>query len=120
MRNCCGNVAELMQPSFFKALSDPNRIAILAQLAECCRACTVSEIAECCPVNVSVVSRHLAMLRDAGILEARKVGKEVHYSVRYSALAESLRQIADAIDACCPAESTNAKKKPNEGRQMSN
>jgi hypothetical protein len=51
------------------------------------------------------------MLRDAGILEARKVGKEVHYSVRYSALAESLRQIADAIDACCPAESTNAKKK---------
>lgn len=109
--NCCGNVAELMQPGFFKALSDPNRIAILARLAECCRACTVSEIAECCPVNVSVVSRHLAMLRDAGILEARKVGKEVHYTVRYSALADSLRQIADAIDACCPTVSDDAKTK---------
>ncbi len=111
--NCCGDVGELIQPAFFKVLSDPNRIAILARLAECCRACTVSEIAKCCPINVSVVSRHLAMLRDAGILEARKVGKEVHYRVRYSTLAESLRQIADAIDACCPVESdsTNTKTK---------
>ena len=96
-----------MQPAFFKALSDPNRIGILTRLTECCGACTVSEIAECCPVDVSVVSRHLAMLRDAGILEARKAGKEVHYSVRYSALADSLRQIADAIDACCPGETRN-------------
>ncbi len=116
--NCCGDVAELMQPAFFKAPSDPNRIAILARLAECCRACTVSEIAECCPVNVSVVSRHLAMLRDAGILEARKVGKEVHYSVRYSALADSLRQIADAIDACCPATTSNVKTKTKSDKQV--
>jgi len=111
LADCCGDVGELLRPAFFKALSDPNRIAILARLAECCRACTVSEIAECCTVNVSVVSRHLAMLRDAGILEARKVGKEVHYNVRYSALADRLRQIADAIDACCPSEAFNEKTK---------
>lgn len=107
---CCADIGELMQPSFFKALSDPNRIAILARLATCCSACTVSEIADCCPVNVSVVSRHLAMLRDAGILAARKEGKQVYYSVRYAALADSLRQIADGIEACCPVESRVAKK----------
>lgn len=107
---CCADIGELMQPSFFKALSDPNRIAILAKLATCCSACTVSEIADCCPVNVSVVSRHLAMLRDAGILAARKEGKQVYYSVRYAALADSLRQIADGIEACCPVESRVAKK----------
>jgi ArsR family transcriptional regulator len=107
---CCADIGELMQPSFFKALSDPNRIAILARLATSCSACTVSEIADCCPVNVSVVSRHLAMLRDAGILAARKEGKQVYYSVRYAALADSLRQIADGIEACCPVESRVAKK----------
>jgi len=100
-----------MRPAFFKALSDPNRIAILARLSACCRACTVTEIAECCPINVSVVSRHLAMLRDAGILEARKSGKEVYYSVRYSTLAQKLRQMADAIDACCPTGDDAVKKK---------
>jgi ArsR family transcriptional regulator len=107
--SCCGDVADLMQPGFFKALSDPNRIAILARLAKCCQACTVSEIAECCPINVSVVSRHLAMLRDAGILEARKKGKEVYYTVRYASLAKGLRQIADAFDACSATEVVAAK-----------
>ena len=66
--------------------------------------CTVSEAAECCPVNISVVSRHLAMLRDAGILHAQKRGREVYYSVRYPELAATLRAIADAIEACCPPE----------------
>ena len=102
-----------MQPAFFKALADPNRIAMLTRLAACCRACTVSEIAECCPVNVSVVSRHLAMLRDADVLEARKQGKQVYYTVRYSELVNSLRQIADAIEACCPAERCAATRKTN-------
>jgi len=99
---CCQNVGELLEPRFFKALCDPNRIALLCRLAECREPCTVSQIAECCPVDLSVVSRHLAMLREAGIFEAEKRGKEVYYSVRTSALAGTLRAIADAIEACCP------------------
>jgi len=61
-------------------------------------------MAECCPVNVSVVSRHLALLRDAGILAAERRGKEVYYSVRYPQLVATLRAIANAIEACCPGE----------------
>lgn len=63
----------------------------------------MGQIAADCPVDISVVSRHLAMLRDAGIVEATRRGKEVHYRVRYTGLAETLRSIADAIEACCPA-----------------
>ena len=104
---CGTRIVDCLRPEFFKALCDPNRIAILIRLAQCCEPCTVSQIAACCPINVSVVSRHLAMLRDAGILDARKQGKEVRYSVRYATLVTTLRSMADAIEACCPAENAN-------------
>jgi len=110
-RRCCQRMTDLFEPRFFKALSDPNRITLLVQLAQCCTPCTVSQIAECCPVNISVVSRHLALLRDAGILEARKQGKEVYYSVRYSVLAGTLRAIADAVDTCCSTVGSNSWRK---------
>lgn len=98
---CCTGITELLEPRFFKALCDPSRIALLIRLAQCCKPCTVSEMAKCCPTDLSVVSRHLAMLRDAGILNAQKRGKEVFYSVRYAELVATLRAMADAIDLCC-------------------
>jgi ArsR family transcriptional regulator len=99
---CCQRLGDLLEPRFFKALGDPNRVALLARLAACCRPCAVSEIACCCPVDVSVVSRHLAVLRDAGLVAAERQGKEVHYTVRYDVLAGTFRRIAEAIEACCP------------------
>lgn len=88
----------------FRALADPCRLGILQELVSCCGAPrTVSECAACCSVDLSVVSRHLATLRDAGILEARKVGREVHYTVRYQELSTWFRNLADAIDRCCSA-----------------
>ncbi|MCP4248139.1 MAG: helix-turn-helix transcriptional regulator, partial [bacterium] len=50
------------------------------------------------------VSRHLATLREAGVVEATKAGKEVHYRVCFTDLVSTLRQVADAIEACCPLE----------------
>ena len=101
---CCPELGQLLEPRFFKALCDPNRIALVARLAQCARPCTVSQMAECCPIDLSVVSRHLAILRDTGILLAEKRGKEVYYSVDYPRLVGTLRAVADAIDACCPAD----------------
>jgi len=91
-----------IEPRFFKALGDPNRIALLSRLARCAQPCSVSELTCCCPVDVSVVSRHLAILRDAGIVRAERRGKGVFYSVETDTLAASLRALADAIEACCP------------------
>ena len=102
---CCEDVRGLMETRFFKALGDANRVAILADLAAGGAPRSVSEIAERLPVDLSVVSRHLAMLREAGVLAANKRGKEVYYTVRYRGLAATLRSMAAAIDACCPAES---------------
>jgi len=100
-KQCCVDLCRLLPPKLFKALCDPNRVAILSHLARA-TSCTVSEVAECCPINLSVVSRHLAQLREAGILRAVKRGKEVHYSVCTDELVRTLRAIADAVEQCCP------------------
>jgi len=102
-------VGAVLEPRFFKALCDPNRIALLARLVQCGRPCTVSEMNRCCPVNISVVSRHLAILREAGLLRAEKHGKQVFYSVPYELVVSRLRAIADAIESCCPS-SADAKR----------
>ena len=98
---CCRQLHESLSQGFFKALCDENRLRLLVQLAGCRTPCTVSQIAECCPVDLSVVSRHLAVLRDAGLIEARKQGKEVYYTVRYGDVIDTLRNVADAIEGCC-------------------
>lgn len=99
---CCRRLEELLSPPFFKALGDPNRLALLTRLAGCCEPCTVTELSACCPVDLSVVSRHLAILRDAGIVQSERHGKEVRYRVRLDVLSQTFRQIADAIDDCYP------------------
>ena len=96
------DLAGLLSPDFFRALSDPNRITLLAQLCEQSEPSTVTETAECCAVDYSVVSRHLATLRDAGLIVAEKRGRAVYYSVDRSQLSATLRSMADAVDACCP------------------
>jgi len=98
---CC-TLESILSPRLFKALADANRVRLVLQLAACGRSCTVGELAECLTVDVSVVSRHLALLREAGVLQSTKEGKQVRYSLRYGEVAMTLRQIASAIDACCP------------------
>ncbi len=98
---CCSDIESLFPAGFFKALGDRNRIALMARLATCCDSKTVSELSDCCPTDLSVVSRHLGTLREAGIVESEKRGREVFYRLRYDQLANSLRQMADAIEECC-------------------
>lgn len=101
---CCRRLERSVEPAFFRALSDPTRLELLVQLAGCRRPCTVGELAGCCPVDLSVVSRHLATLRDAGLVEAEKRGKEVYYAVKVREVSETLRCIADALEGCCNEE----------------
>lgn len=81
----------------FKALSDPNRLAILQMLRdECGGECrfeagesgkTVSEIAGCCEVGLSTVSHHLKELRRAGLIDCERRGQWVWCSPNPQALA---------------------------------
>jgi len=94
---------EVLASGLFKALSDPTRVAILAALLDGSEA-TVGEVARCCPVDFSVVSRHLGVLREAGVVQSRKSGREVRYRPEVTALVDSLRALADNLEGCCPKE----------------
>lgn len=101
---CC-TLTDFPDAELFRALSDPNRLAILAEIASCCGGSkSVSEVASGLPRDLSVVSRHLSTLRDAGVLRAERRGKKVHYFCCYEELVGALRSLADAIEACCPAD----------------
>ncbi len=100
---CCASLEDLLDPALFKALSDANRLTLLATLARCARPCTVSELACCCPIDLSVVSRHLTALRRAGVVAADRRGRQVYYRVRTTALVQGLRDLADALEACASA-----------------
>jgi DNA-binding transcriptional ArsR family regulator len=108
-RACC-SLEGLIDPALFRALGDPNRVALLVRLSQRNQPTRVTEAADCCPVDLSVVSRHLAVLRDAGVIRAAKLGREVHYTVSPD-LAGSLRALADALDACCPPPDSSAEAK---------
>lgn len=64
----------------FKALADETRVRIVAALArgELC-VCHIED-ALCCPQ--STISRHLAVLRSAGIVQTRREGAWVYYSLK--------------------------------------
>jgi len=101
---CCRPIDGLLRPELFKALGDPTRLSLVACIAKCGRECSVGEIAGCCSVDLSVVSRHLAQLEQAGVLHTRREGRTVFYSVRFDELCGTLRSLADAFDECCPGK----------------
>ena len=103
------SLAQALPAELFKALADPRRVAILVRVATSNEPCCVGEVAACCPTDFSVVSRHLAQLRDAGILTAVKRGRQVYYSVQGADLAASLRAVADALDRCDPPRRRKSK-----------
>lgn len=102
LTRCCAAAEATLDTGLFRALCDSTRIGVLMRLAEIGRPATVTEVASCCPVDLSVVSRHLKHLAGVGVVAAQRHGKEKRYQVLYSALSCALREMADAIDACCP------------------
>lgn len=112
-------ISSKCSPEFFKALSDGNRLRILSWLCSCSAPQSVSEVREgCkCQIDFSVVSRHLVQLRNAGILESAKDGREVRYRVNFEGLAQTFRELADMLESCnccCNSNPENGKEEIDE------
>ena len=78
--------AQLVQDLLFKTLSDPTRRAIFERL---CREGekTVTALTANAGVSQPVVSKHLALLKQAGLVSDRHEGRQTHYSAQLSALS---------------------------------
>jgi DNA-binding transcriptional ArsR family regulator len=64
-----------------KAMAHPTRLFIVDELARGGPRCAC-ELTDMVGVDMSTVSRHLAILKNAGIIEDEKRGAQVHYSLR--------------------------------------
>ena len=85
-------------PEVFAALADPTRWRVLTLLAERGDG-TATTLAGELPVSRPAVIKHLAVLDRAGLVEARRRGREVRYTVRPERLDAAARDLADLAAA---------------------
>jgi DNA-binding transcriptional ArsR family regulator len=81
--------------ALFAALGDPTRRQVLDLLAARGEA-TATTIAGQLPVSRPAVVKHLGILDRAGLLDERRQGKEVLFSVRAEPLESASRWLAKA------------------------
>lgn len=88
----------------FQQLCDPSRLRILWLLCHC-EEC-VYNISAAVNMSGPAVSHHLRSLRQSGLLNSRRVGKEVHYRLADTEEAQLVhRMIDDIFDMNCPRNS---------------
>ena len=82
----------------FAALGDEHRQRILLTF-EPGERLNVGQIAEVSTLSRSAVSHHLKILREAGVLDSRKEGKEVYFWINKAFLQEVLANVLDYLES---------------------
>jgi DNA-binding transcriptional ArsR family regulator len=77
----------------FAALADPTRRAVIGRLAQ--EPLSASALAGELPVSRQAVAKHLAALDRAGLVSARREGRETRYTLTPAPLAEAMRWMDD-------------------------
>jgi DNA-binding transcriptional ArsR family regulator len=79
----------------FRALADPTRRDILRMLRT--RARTSGEIASRFDSSWPTISRHLAVLRQAGLVIAERNGQEIYYELNTSVFEDVVQYLMEWI-----------------------
>jgi ArsR family transcriptional regulator, arsenate/arsenite/antimonite-responsive transcriptional repressor len=88
----------------FRALADPTRRDILQMLRDGSH--TSGEIASRFGSSWPTISRHLAVLREAGMVSARRSGQEINYELNTSVFQDLLQYLMQ----WAPATSVSGRK----------
>jgi DNA-binding transcriptional ArsR family regulator len=81
----------------FQALADPTRIRLVDTL--CVRGeASVQDLTEVVGSTQQNISRHLGVLRDAGIVRRRKVGNYAYYSIRDDRVLELCESVCGSLE----------------------
>lgn len=81
-----------LDTKFFRALCEPARVAVFRELVLLGR-CDIGTLAERMPQDRSVISRHLQILADAGIITAERDGRHIFYSIALDEIARRLEEM---------------------------
>ena len=105
-RRAAAELRNIIDSRLFKALCEPTRVDLVAFLTAEGRS-DVSAIAAHFPQHATVISRHLAILHDAGVLRRTKEGRHVYFEMDGPGMVDRMEKILDRFRAilplCCPA-----------------
>jgi ArsR family transcriptional regulator len=82
--------------AILKALAHPSRLLIVEKLSE--KPYCVCELTRMVGADTSTVSKHLSILRNAGIISDRKQGTSVYYSLEAPCLLRLLTCVESVIE----------------------
>ncbi len=98
------NTTNIDTVEFAKALSDDTRQKIMVLC--CCQEVSVNDIVAASDVAQPTVSHHLKILRNAGLVSAKRRGKQVLYTLNQERLATACCQVAENFAPEYPIELT--------------
>ncbi len=79
----------------YRALSDPTRRRVLELLRE--RDMTAGELAANFELSAPTMSGHFAVLKEAGLIQADRIGSTITYRLNVSVLEEAMMALMDAF-----------------------
>ena len=84
-----------LQAKLCKAFADPKRLFIINELSDGER--SVSELAEKMGVRQTNVSQHLTVLRDRGVVLARRKATSIYYRLASPKIAEACQLVRQIL-----------------------
>ncbi len=85
-------IKNITSVAFAKALADETRQQIMSLC--CCKWLSVGEIVSALRVSQPTVSHHLSILREARLVDSRREGKQIFYSLNQKRIADACCQVA--------------------------
>jgi len=92
----------LFKTEVLRALSDETRQGIIVLLGKHGRLC-VNDLAAQFNVGRPTVSHHLQVLKEAKMVKAEKIGKEMHYSLNLRNIRRSIKSLEKVLDSISPS-----------------
>lgn len=78
-----------------RAMADPHRYQILEKLGQSeTNNCPCGDIRDCIPVTPATLSHHMKELENAGLIESKREGKFVNYTLRRDVLGAYVERLS--------------------------
>ncbi len=89
-------IALVSRARVFKALAHPSRLFILEQLTDGERC--VCELTDMIGADMSTVSKHLSVLKSAGVIQDEKRGLQVYYSLKMPCILRFFECVGEVLE----------------------
>ena len=96
------SLKDTLDSNFFKALSEPARIEVMLVMAGLGEA-DVSSISNQMEQDGSVISRHLKLMAEAGVVRCQKSGRHKLYRLNGPSIIEKLKALTSSLQAAVAA-----------------